>query len=144
MLSLDPRWPQFVPRSDSNPIQAESNPVQSNPIRSKPIQDRSNPTQIHIRIGPWPLQVGSGWSHQVGNHRNPSEIIRNHPKPSGRKPFGLSIGQSKCVVLLYLSIYLSIYLLTFPIRRLHTRVIPLEVSQFQLQVIRSELSVPKL
>ena len=54
-------------------VQIRSNPCQ---IQSNPVQIRSKPVQIRIRIGPWPLQVGSGWSRQVGNHRKSSQPIR--------------------------------------------------------------------
>ena len=104
MLSLHPRWPKIAPRSDPNPIQVDPNPIQSDPIRS-------NPIQIRIRIGPWPPQVGSG--SVLGHSRSDpdghakSGLSGNHAKSSERKPTGLSIVQSKCVVLLYLSIYMS-------------------------------------
>ena len=122
---------QIPSKSDSNPIQIRSNPIQirykpiqSDQVRSKsvpnPIQTGPNPIQPGPNPdpdGPWPLHVGSGWSHQVGNHRESSEIIANH-ESANRMVYPLS--KPKCVVLLYLSIDLSMYLLTFPIRRLHT------------------------
>ena len=115
--------------SRSKPIQADPNPIQADPIRPNPVPsdpksdpDRSMAAPSRIRIGPWPLQVGSGWPRHVGTHRNSSQLIATHPKSSERKPIGLSIVQAKCVVLLdrsiylyidiciYTSIYLSIYL----------------------------------
>ena len=105
VLSLHPRWPKFVPRSDSNPIQAESNPIESNPNRSKtdPIRPTSTSGSVHGHSRSDP--DGHARSEITGNHPKPSQLIRNHPKPSERKPSGLSIGQSKCVVLLYLSAF---------------------------------------
>ena len=121
----------WVSLGGPNPIQSVPNPIQPGPnpiqIRSMggpwPLQVGSGSVHSHSKSdpdGPWPLHVGSGWSRPVGNHRKPSQTIRNHPKSSERKPTGLSIVQAKCVALLYLFIYLSIYLLTFPSRRLHT------------------------
>ena len=125
LVSLEPHWSNmgvtWVSVGGPNPIQSVPNPIQPNPnpiqIRSMggpwPLQVGSGSVHSHSKSdpdGPWPLHVGSGWSHQVGNHRKPSETIRNHPKSSERKPIGLSIVQAKCVVLLYLYIDISIYL----------------------------------
>ena len=100
MFSLHPSWPKSVPRSDPNPIQADPNLIQSdlNPIQADPI--RSNPVRPDPNPDPDRSMATPGRIRMVTPGRKSPEIIRTHRKSSERKPSGLSIGQSKCVVLL--------------------------------------------
>ena len=94
-------------RFKSDPSRVKPNPIRSNPFQTdpRPIQSDPNPHPDRSMATPGRIRMvtpGRKSSEMIRTYPKSSQIIRNHPKSSGRKPFGLSIGQSKCVVLLYL------------------------------------------
>ena len=115
-------------RSKSDPSRSKSDPSGSNPTQSSPIRSKSGSGSVHghSRSDPDRSMAAPGRIRIATPCGESSEFIGSQREPSERKPIGVSIVRAKCVVWLYIYIWLmkgymygenAIFPLIFPKKR---------------------------